>query len=285
MKIFMLFFLSLLSFSLLGASCDADLQNYPIIDPVDQSIFNVRAKVYRPSQISKKKIPAIFIIPPIVGETVLDRRMAKKFCKNGMATYILGLVKVLSPEQEIYDLNVHDNSYVRALAGVRAVLNDLTKDPELNGEFGVLGMSLGGMLAAYIAGREPLIRANVLVVAAGNVPGVLAYSDQESVKAQRLKRMEIFRTPNQNSYKELLETLIPNDPINFAQNIQPKSSYLFIATNDTTVPSKYQQELRKKIRDPIVYEMRNNHFNAIVKAGTIHAEKITRFFMHHLKNN
>ena len=89
MKLFMLFFFSFSSFSLLGASCDADLKNYPIVDPVDQSIFNVSAKVYRPGQISKKKIPAIFIIPPIVGETVLDRRLAKIFCKNDRRTCLL----------------------------------------------------------------------------------------------------------------------------------------------------------------------------------------------------
>lgn len=261
------------------ASCDGHLENFPMIDPTDQKPFNVTAKVYRPSIGKSERMPVIFILPPIVGETLIDRKLAAKFCSLGMASYIVNTVKDIPLEEEIPDLSVHDKSYVRALAGVRTVISALEKDPAINGNFGILGMSLGGMLSTYVAGSEPKIKASVIVVGAGNVPGVLAYSEQERVKAQRLGRQELFKIPDQKSYEEILRPLVPNDPIHVAANIRPGSMYMFIAVKDVTVPTRYQQELRNKVPDPLVYEMNANHFNGIVKAGTIHAGKIANFFL------
>lgn len=264
------------------ASCDGHSEDFPMIDPTDQKPFNVTAKVYRPTLGKDEKFPVVMILPPIVGETLIDRKLAAKFCGLGMGAYIVNAVKDIPLEDEIPDLSVHDNSYVRALAGVRTVIAALDKDPVVNGNYGILGMSLGGMLSTFVAGSEPKIKASVIVVGAGNVPGVLAYSEQERVKAQRVGRLKLFNLKDQIAYEELLKPLVPNDPINVAANVRPGSMYMFIAMNDTTVPTKYQQELRKKVADPLVYEMNANHFNGIVKAGTIHAGKIARFFLNQL---
>ena len=172
------------------AACEGVTKSYPITDPGDGKEFIVTAKIYHPKL--DIKVPAIFIMPPIVGETVLDRRLAERFCANGMAAYVLNAVKTIPTEEEIPNLRIHDDSYFRALTGIRTVLDTLKDDSSLNGRFGILGMSLGGMLAAYIAGSEPLISASVIIVGAGNVPGVLTKSDQELVKAQRDGRMKYF---------------------------------------------------------------------------------------------
>jgi len=283
MKKYFLVIMSLVfSYSQAFAACDGLTASFPMIDPTDQQPFTVTAKVYRPLVSGKAKFPVVFILPPIVGETLLDRKLASKFCGMGMGAYIVNTVKDIPLEQEIPNLNVHDDSYVRALAGIRTVMISLEADPEVNGNFGILGMSLGGMLSAFIAGSEPKIKASVIVVGAGNVPGVLSYSEQERVKAQRDGRLKLFNLPDQEAYFNVLKPLVPNDPINVAQNIRPGSMYMFIANNDVTVPTRYQQELRRKVPDPLVYEMNANHFNGIVKAGTIHAGKIARFFQNQL---
>lgn len=264
------------------AQCDGKETLYPYIDPTDGKVFTARTKAYKPAR--STKVPAVFILPPIVGETVLDRRLGEKFCQNGIAAYILNVVKVIPTEEENLDLMVHDNSYVRALAGLRVVMKSLQSDNSLNGRYGLMGTSLGGMLAAYIAGSESAIIASVVVVGAGNVPGVLTYSDQELVRAQREARYGIFNLKSDQEYEDLLKPLVPNDPINVAHQVAPGSMYLFLALNDTTVPTKYQQELRSKVPSPLVYEMSGNHFNGIVKAGTIHAGKIINFFKRKLSN-
>lgn len=277
-----LIILIIFSLSTLTFACEPVTKSLAIIDPVDGAEFTVAIKRYHPK--TSEKVPAVFILPPIVGETVLDRQLAARFCSNGMSGLILNVVKVNSTEEEISNLYVHDNSYVRALAGVRAVISDLEKDPSILSRYGILGMSLGGMLAAYVAGSEPRILASVIVVGAGYVPGVLAYSDQEVAKAQREARMKKFGLTTAVEYENLLKNLVPNDPLYVMKNVRPESMYMFIANSDTTVPTKYQRLLRDAVTDPLVYEMRGNHFNGIIKAGTVHAGKITNFLKNRLQD-
>jgi dienelactone hydrolase len=266
--------------SLNSYACQQDSSSLSIIDPADGSDFIISIKSYRPQ---KGQNPAVFILPPIHGETPLDRSLAKRFCRQGLASFILNVVRAQPEEKEIKDLGVHDHSYQRALAGVRAAISHLSQDTRLNGQFGILGMSLGGMLSAFVAGSEPRIKASVIIVGAGNVPGVLANSAQELVVKQRLERMKYFELHDTKTYEELLRSKLTLDPLLVAQNIAPGSSYLFIAKDDPVVPTVYQRQLAKEIRDPLVHEMRGDHFTGIIKAGTIHSKKIIRFFLRALK--
>lgn len=263
------------------AACEGTLDKHPMIDPTDGKEFIVTAKSYRPEQ---KNAPVVFILPTIIAESAVERRLANRFCNNGIAAFILDVVKDITPEDELPNLNAHDESYVRALAGVQTVIKNLSQDTSLSKNYGLMGLSLGGIQAAFIAGSEPLIKASVIVVGAGNVPGVLAYSDQKIVAKQREERFKLFNIPDQKAYEATLKPLISNDPINVAVNVLPGSMYMFIALNDKTVPTKYQQELRNKIADPLVYEIKTNHVGAVIKSGTIHAGKITHFFQRKLKN-
>lgn len=262
------------------AACDGLVENHPMIDPTDGKEFIVTAKGYKPYL---KNAPVVFILPTIIAESAVERRLANRFCKNGINAFILDVVKDTTPEEELPNLNAHDESYVRALAGVRKVISNLKKDPTLAESYGLMGLSLGGIQAAFIAGSEPLIKASVVVVGAGNVPSILAYSDQKIVAKQRVERFKLFNIPDQKAYATTLKPLIPNDPINVALNVLPGSMYMFIALNDKTVPTKYQQELRSKISQPLVYEIRTNHVGAVIKAGSIHAGKITNFFLRKLR--
>lgn len=274
MKKFFTILALLASFSLFAA-CEEQQSSFTIPDPADEKPFEVTTKFYRPET---KKFPVIFILPPIVGETVLDRRLGERFCQNGMAAYILNVVKVIPADEEVANLKIHDHSYVRALRGLRALKQELLRDPYVSGEFGILGMSLGGMLAAYISGVEGDFKASVIIVGAGNVAGVLSHSDQELVRAQREARQNRYGLKSREDYEWYLRSFITLDPLETIGNAPAKSVYLFIASSDTTVPTRFQRELRDRANAPLVFEMRGGHLEGIVKAGTLHAGKITGFF-------
>jgi dienelactone hydrolase len=274
-----LFILSSLLFSSLSfAQCTGAERIFKGIDQVDQTPWDISTKEYVPA----KKSSVVFIVPPIVGETVLDRRLAEKFCANGMAAYIVQVVKNIAPEREAIDLSIHDESYVRAQGGVSGIIDILESENKFTGRYGILGMSLGGMLSAYIAGSEPRIIASVIAAGAGNAAGVLATSDQELVVKQRETRLRNLGFPNVQAYEEALRAVIPHDPLSVAGNIQPNSMYLFIANSDTTVPTKYQLQLRDAVREPLVFRINSAHRNALIKVGTIHAGKITSFLLRRL---
>lgn len=274
---FILILLTLPSLAL--ATCDEVSRSYPTIDPIDGLEWQVTTKEFLPSA----KAPLVFIVPPIVGETVLDRRMAARLCANGIAASIVQVVKVVEPEREVRDVRIHDESYIRAAHGISVLIDAYKANAGLNGRFGILGMSLGGMLSAYVAGADSRILASVIIAGAGNAAGVLANSDQELVVNQREARMRALSIPDVASYETLLRSVISHDPLSVAGNIAPKSSYLFIANSDGTVPTRYQFELREAIREPLVFVMRAGHTSGLVKAATVHAGKITSFFVKRLK--
>lgn len=277
-----IFVVTLLSLTISAwAQCSGAERNFQAIDPVDQSSWVIRTKEYLPA---KKSVPVIFVLPPIVGETVLDRRVASRFCANGMATYVIQVIKENSPEREINDLRIHDESYQRALGGVRQLMSIMENDERFNGKFGILGMSLGGMLSSFVAGSEPRILASVIVAGAGNVPGVLTYSDQEIVVRQRKARFAAFGVTDDQAYVALLKSFVTFDPLFVASNIAPGSTYLFIANNDSTVATRFQQELRQAVRDPLVFVMNSSHTQGLIKAATLHAGKMTSFFSKRLKD-
>ncbi|MBY0515636.1 MAG: hypothetical protein K2P81_01920 [Bacteriovoracaceae bacterium] len=274
-----LFILTSLLFSTFSfAQCTGAERVFKTVDPIDQTPWDISTKEYVPA----KKSSVVFIVPPIVGETVLDRRLAAKFCANGMAAYIVQVVKIVAPEREAVDLSIHDESYVRAQGGVSSIIDILESENKFTGRYGILGMSLGGMLSAYVAGSEPRIIASVIAAGAGNAAGVLATSDQELVVKQRETRLSTLGFPNAQAYEEALRAAIPHDPLSVAGNIQPNSMYLFIANSDTTVPTKYQLQLRDAVKEPLVFRINSAHRNALIKAGTIHAGKITSFLLRRL---
>lgn len=262
-------------------ACDEEAGTLVISDPADGTDFSVQMKKYHPKKAGK--VPAVFILPPIVGETILDRRLAEKFCANGISSYILNVIRVTTPEEDVRNLKIHDYSYQRALIGVRAVIAKLEQDPSIVPRFGILGMSLGGMLSAYVAGAEPKISASVIVVGAGNVAGVLSHSDQELVVKQRQDRMAFYGLKSIADYEQYLGMFVTEDPLMVAHKVRPQSMYLFIARSDSTVPTRFQNQLRSSVRDPLVFEMSGGHFEGIVKAGTIHSGKITRFLKNALR--
>lgn len=272
--------LSILSFSA-SAQCSGETQLFDGVDPVDQSSWKISTKAY---EARTPGAPVVFVIPPIVGETVLDRRMAARFCANGMSAYIVQLVRENSAEREVRDLSVHDESYARALGGVRQLMAQLDARAGQPRTYGLLGMSLGGMFSAYIAGSEPRIAATVIVASGGDIPSILATSDQESVAAQRNARLRTFGLMDAMSYEDLLRANISNDPLGVAGNIAPGSVYMFIATKDTTVPTRNQRLLRDAVREPVVFTVNSAHTATLVKAGTLHAAKITSFLAKRLKD-
>lgn len=255
------------------ANCREAFLSAQTIDPTDKTPWDITSRSY----LTSKSSSFVFIISPIVGETFLDRRLARKLCAQGINAVIANVVKQDDALNAVQDLNIHNNAHLRALAGIKSLMAKVEETHSV-ARFGILGMSLGGMLSAFIAGSESRIEATVLVAGAGNAAGVLAYSDQKIVKSQREQRYKVFNVSTPGEYEDLLRPFIPDDPLTVAKNIRANSAYLFIANNDTTVPSRYQKELRSAIDSPLVYSMNVEHTQALVRAGTIHAGKIVNFF-------
>lgn len=261
------------------AQCTSQIRTFAMTDPVDGTAWPLLTKEYSPR---KSVSPVIFILPPIVGETQLDREFAVRFCNAGITVYILHVMRPVNRERELHDFSVHDEAFIRAHAAVKHVIFDLESERTLLPRYGIMGMSLGGVLAAYVAGVEPKILASTIIAGAGNTPGLLAYSDQRIVVNLRQRRMRELNIPTARTYEAQLRSVLKIDPLNVVARIEPRSMYLFIPNSDRTVPVRYQRELQAAVREPIVYVMRGNHRTGLAKASRLHGGKIVSFFTRRL---
>jgi len=257
--------------------CDGHGESISIIDPTDNKEWKIDAKVFTP--LDSKTYPVVFLLPPSVGDTILDNSLATNFCLKGMGAYVLNLVKQIPTGYEIPNFNLQDEAADRALAGIRAVMATLDSSGLANGKYGIVGASLGGILASYIAGSEPRIKASVLIAAGGNIPFILATSTQEAVKAQREGRFSLLGINDPTHYENILKPFIQNDPINVAPNILAETTLQFIMLRDTKVPTITQIQLNNRLNRSEVIQIDRAHVPGIVEAVTVHVEKISFFLL------
>ena len=269
-----LFFLIALISSQAFAVCDGTPEKISFRDPVNSSQFDIEARVYRPLG----KFPVVFILPPIVGETPLDGALGLNLCINGIGAYILNVLNDPPDAEQVKNLNVHEDALIRAEFSVTKWIEKLKNDPLVNGQFGIMGASQGGILSAYLAGVVPELKASVLIASSGNVAEVLATSTQETVSSLRKKRKEFFNLSTDDEYEQFIRPWITLDPLFVASSIPPGTTLLFIMTRDTDVPTKNQREYRATLTGEKVIEINNTHVPGIVEATTLHSSEIINFF-------
>lgn len=280
-KFIVVILFSLFSFSSWPA-CDGALQKVSYPDPVNTTTFTIESKVYRPSVPAGSKFPVVFILPPVVGETPLDGAFAFTLCANGIGAYILDVLNDPLPADQVQNLNTHEDGLIRAEFVLGKFLETFQSDPEISGNYGILGASQGGIISAYLLGIEPRLKAGVLLSAGGDIAEILTDSQQESVKRLREARIAAFSLPNDKAYENLVRPFITREPLIFTENIVPGSVLMFITKFDVDVPTKNQRELAQSIQGERVIELNNTHVPGIVEASTVFQDEIIKFFSERL---
>lgn len=283
MKNIITIFLFLVFSSSLWADCNSEITVYDIKDPVDRSEWQVSSKSFFPKVEAGEKFPVIFVLPSIMGESPLERSMARRLCNRKIGAVILDIVKEAPFEEQVKNLNFEDQMMIRALHSFKHIMKKVKLLPEVSGRIGILGISQGALASAYISGSVSDIDSTVLIVGAGNLRGVLTESENRKVEAVREARMAHFKLETEDQYRALLRTRVPHDPLSVASKIKPDSTYFFIGTEDTTVPTQYQRELFDKIRGAKIYEMKASHIEAILKALTFNSDLIFDFLADQLE--
>lgn len=179
---------------------------------------------------------------------------------------------------QVQNLNMHEDGLIRAEFALGKFLESLQTDPEVSGNFGVLGASLGGIISSYLLGIEPGLKAGVLLSAGGDVADILAHSQQESVRRLREERVIAFNLPDNKSYENLVRPFITREPLIFTPNILPGSVLMFITKFDRDVPTIKQRELAERIQGERVIELNNTHVPGIIEASTVFQDEIIKFF-------
>jgi dienelactone hydrolase len=162
----------------------------------------------------------------------------------------------------------------------RQVLDWLVQQPEVDpNRLGCLGLSLGGIKAAVVAGADARIKAAALCLAGGSLADITVTSKEKSLK-KYVDRWVESGVPRQAIHEELSKRVV-TDPLRLAPYVDARSTLMFIAVFDQSVPWSCGEHLRKAMGDPETVYLPTGHYTGFLYLPYAHAKTLA-FFNRHL---
>ncbi len=224
-----------------------------------------------------KPTPFMIILPTIEGITPLEHQVATKLCQADIASIIADVnhfdIPVNLPAWGDEDLN---NRW--AVYTISTILDFAESHPKiLKNKMGMIGLSLGAITSALMAGIEDRLQAVVIVAGAGNMPAILSYSDESHVVDLRQQRMQAAGFTTDLQYENQLRDSILFDPIYFSPRVKKENIWMMRVTNDLKVPFENQVELWNAFHQPLHEDFTLGHVGSIIELTYLYMTDVLDF--------
>ncbi|MFC5466404.1 alpha/beta hydrolase family protein [Lederbergia graminis] len=203
----------------------------PIQFPVEGEV--IRGTLHVPSE-TKGKVPGVLIIPGFadtaVGPHNLHVQMARELCQQGFAVLRFDYRGQGESDGEFVDFTIESG-----LADARAALQFLAEQPEVDSDrLGVVGFSLGGMLAVQLASETECVRALSLLAPVA-YPVKVFRSFFQASHLQEIEQQGWTDWLGWKVGKGFLDGLDFLNPVESMKAVKAKTT-LFHGTDDEEVP-------------------------------------------------
>src|SRR5262245_27675528 len=146
---------------------------------------NLTLECFTPHAI--KPAPVILILPIIGGGYPLERHFARFFASHGMAAVLVRRDKFLKGER----FDQIDGLLRQATIDARQAIDWMETQPEYDASrIGLFGISMGAIRGALLLPAEPRIRAATLGLVGGDIPWILAHTEEPGIAKRRRALME-----------------------------------------------------------------------------------------------
>ncbi len=219
------------------ASCTAQDIEFTTTYPQRDSELTIKAKSFVPVN-PTAKVPVIFMLPPLGGASSLDLLVGKKFCENNLAVMLITTNLTGLNSDTLVPVTDHDHTHRRVAAALKGALIVAATYPEINTKkAGIFGISLGAILGSVAYSVIPELSAATLFVNGGDVPHILAVSDQGPVVNLKNARMQEQGFTTVEQYENFLNENLEIDPLHFTRFVNPETLKLYLSNNDKSVPT------------------------------------------------
>ncbi len=232
------------------------------IHPWSKTKFNTEFLYYKSKEEGPR--PLMIIIPPIVAITPLDKAMAHVFMNKGYNVFILKYnEKINDYERPLKDFN---RALVSVITSARLLIDFAETREEINhNKVGSYGMSLGALLLGIYVGVEDRVDAAVIIVGGGQIPEIMATSQQQIAADFREARMEAEGIDTPDEFQKVLEKIVLFDPMFFASRRNREDVYMVIGDDDSAVNTKNQWMLWRAFNKPEHMSYDAEHFPSILQ--------------------
>jgi len=209
--------------------------------------------------------PLVLMTPPSIA-AFAARYLARRYARQGVhAAVVVPEKRFLEPALEPRDIEA---KFRAAVVTARTVLMALASTEQVHaGELLYVGVSAGGIFGAVLLAVEPRIRRATLILPGGDLPRIIAESEESTVVAYR----EAWKERGLDA-KELAAAVareVRTDPLHLARHVDPRKVLIFLGAGDTSVPIATGLALRRAMGEPETYLLSGNHETAALCFGFI----------------
>lgn len=196
----------------------------------------VHAEYFVPRE--KGKFPAVIVLDILDGRQAVARGQAVWLAQHGVAALVVYMAHYGPRRPPGSNVRLLSTNLERTMDGIRQTVLDcrcaaawLAARPEVDAEkLGIVGTSLGSLLAGITAASEPRLKNVALCLTGGGL--VDAFYDHPRAKPYTAV-VDLI------GGKEMMRKVIaPADPITYAAQLKRKNLLLFVASRDDVIPPK-----------------------------------------------
>jgi dienelactone hydrolase len=220
-----------------------------------------------------RRAPAVVVVHESGRRMTVGRLIARGIAAKGVHAFLVNLPgygarRVAGfPKVEQIMPAMHE-----AIADVRRARDAVAALPAIEpSAIGLQGTSLGGFVAAGVAGLDHGYQRVFIVLAGGNLEEVLFHGSNEVAKARgKLAAAGITDDQIRTAAHEL-------EPLRLAHRIRPAETWLYCGKFDTVVPPRCSEALAKAahLADDHFIEFSANHYSGVVYLPTV-VEQISK---------
>lgn len=207
--------------------------------------------------------PLVVMTPPLEA-AFAARWLAARFARRGAhAAVVVPDALFMQPDLDGPGL---ERKLAAAVAHGRATVEALAGRPEVS-RVVYVGVSAGGIYGAVLLAVEPRVERAALLLPGGDLPVILATSEEPSVVAWR--EAQAAAGLEAEALVADLRRHVRTDPLRLAPHVDPSRVLLFLGAEDTLVPTACGLRLRRAMGGPATYVLAGDHDTACFAFGFI----------------
>jgi pimeloyl-ACP methyl ester carboxylesterase len=203
--------------------------------------------------------PLVLMVPILAGGEDLMDQVGNRLVARGYDVASCARAgRALQTGQRGADL---DELFARTVLHQRLLLRWLRARDAAPRPYFVLGISLGGMVAAVLGALEPDLTGVAICLSGGDIAGLVPISSEPRVQQWRRWRHEADGVGDDHLRWELAERM-HYEPLRFAPAVPTERVFLVTADFDTVVPPRHQDLLWEALGRPKRLRVPLGHYSA-----------------------
>ena len=219
--------------------------------------------------------PAIVFNPILGGDYPLERGICRFLADHGFHVALVHRKTLkLSPEHDVARLEL---LLRQAVVRIRQVVDWMASNERVDAErMGSFGISMGGIASVITAAVEPRLKAHVVSLAGGDLPEIIATSNDPLLAKPRAAYLAAQHLDAKTLEARLRETL-RTDPIRLAPYVDASRVLMIITLFDRTVGTSNELRLWRALGKPRAAFLPLGHYTAYLSLPYLNRLSL-RFF-------